>query len=56
MYGIKRSNSNLKKEERPSTAPAKESKDKDVSNNKGLSGSSSIKRLPSPQIKSKFDF
>ena len=49
---IKRSHSNYKKEDRPSTAPAKESKDKD--NSKGLTNSGSIKRLPSPGMKGKF--
>jgi hypothetical protein len=49
---IKRSHSNYKKEDRPSTAPAKESKDKEgVGNSKGLTNSGSIKRLPSPGMK-----
>jgi len=53
QYGIiKRSSSNYRKEERPSTAPAKESKEKENVNSKGLTPSSSIKRLPSPAIKS----
>jgi hypothetical protein len=43
---IKRSNSKPK-DERPSTAPAKENKPEE----KNLSGHSSLKRLPSPAVK-----
>jgi hypothetical protein len=43
---IKRSNSKPK-EERPSTAPAKENKPEE----KNFSGHSSLKRLPSPAVK-----
>jgi hypothetical protein len=56
-YGIiKRSNSNLKKEDRPSTAPSKESKEvkPSVPYNKYIQ-SNQHNRLPSPQIKSKFN-
>jgi hypothetical protein len=45
---IKRSNSKPQKEERPSTAPAKENKNEE----KNLTGNSSLKRLPSPAVKS----
>ncbi len=50
---MKRSNSNIKKEDRPSTAPAKE-KEKDSLNRYFGSGTSNMNtnyRLPSPQIK-----
>ena len=46
---IKRENSIVKKEDRPSTAPSKESKDP-----KQLASHNSLKRLPSPNIKCKF--
>lgn len=46
---IKRSNSKPK-DDRPSTAPAKENKLEE----KNLSGNSSLKRLPSPAVKCKF--
>jgi len=45
---IKRSNSKPSKEERPSTAPAKDNKNQD----KNLTNNSSLKRLPSPAVKS----
>lgn len=49
-YGIKRNNSNFsRKEERPSTAPAKENKEV----NNRLQPNNSLKRLPSPAIKRK---
>lgn len=50
MGTIKRSNSKPSKDERPSTAPAKENKPEE----KNLSGHSSLKRLPSPAVKCKF--
>jgi len=46
---IKRSNSKPQKEERPSTAPAKENK---IEEKPTLTGNNSMKRLPSPAIKS----
>jgi hypothetical protein len=55
--GLNRPGSSYKKEERPSTAPSKESKEKQNPNpyqQRGLQQNDSIKRLPSPLIKSKF--
>ena len=49
MGTIKRSNSKLKNEERPSTAPAKDNKPDE----KNLTGGFSMKRLPSPAVKCK---
>lgn len=51
--GLNRPGSGYKKEERPSTAPSKESKEKPNPYQRGLQQNDSIKRLPSPLIKSK---
>lgn len=55
---MKKSNSVVKREERPSTAPSKESKEKD-NQSKYFSNNNSFQsqnRLPSPQIKRNFIF
>jgi hypothetical protein len=51
-FGLNRPGSSYKKEERPSTAPSKESKEKPNPYQRGLQQNDSIKRLPSPLIKS----
>lgn len=54
---MKKSNSVVKREERPSTAPSKESKEKENQNKYYFSNNNSFQsqnRLPSPQIKRKF--